>query len=377
MRDTYVKNMIVDAHVLPTITGKTTMVAGGFDPLHEGHIAYFQAAAQLGLPVLVSVDNDMYITRKHPLVLSHEQRGHILNELRSITYVYLNPGSTADALRNVKPKVFVKGVDWKNGLPQEEVDVCKELGIEIQFVDTIRNSSTQLIRRLTGTEFEDQALAKFEDFVLCQTMPRVDRYDAEYFQGDWRNQDRYDLESRRKIEGRHPEVIKEVFQPKRVIDLGCGPGFLMHLLKEVGIDADGLDISPSSPVMAPPGVRDRIQIGSIVDADLPDQAYDLVICREVLEHLPVIDVHRAVQNMCRMSSRFVYVTTRFHPAPATLLDVTNEFHVDPTHMTLMNKNFLRLMFVLAGFRRREDLEEQMDWMNKHRVLVYERARDSK
>ena len=32
-----------------------------------------------------------------------------------------------------------------------------------------------------------------------------------------------------------------------------------------------------------------------------------------------------------------------------------------------------MLFVLEGFRRRADLEEQMDWGDKNRVLVYERA----
>ena len=38
----------------------------------------------------------------------------------------------------------------------------------------------------------------------------------------------------------------------------------------------------------------------------------------------------------------------------------------------MNMDMLRLMFVLQGFRRRSDLETRMDWMNKGRVLVYEK-----
>jgi hypothetical protein len=32
------------------------------------------------------------------------------------------------------------------------------------------------------------------------------------------------------------------------------------------------------------------------------------------------------------------------------------------------------MFVLEGFRRREDLENRIDWMGKGRVLVYEKQR---
>ena len=76
--------------------------------------------------------------------------------------------------------------------------------------------------------------------------------------------------------------------------------------------------------------------------------------------------------MVRMTTKFIYVTTRFHPHPASLLDFTTQFDVDPTHITLMTKELLRCLFILEGFRSRPDLEERMDWAGKHRVLVYER-----
>jgi len=124
--------------------------------------------------------------------------------------------------------------------------------------------------------------------------------------------------------------------------------------------------------MAPPEVRDRIMVGDVSDRRLPDNAYDLVICREVFEHLTVLQVREAVRNICRVSAKFAYVTTRFHPNPSTLLDVTTQFDVDPSHITLLNKDLLRLFFVLEGFRQRTDLEERIDWMGKGRVLVYEK-----
>ena len=49
------------------------------------------------------------------------------------------------------------------------------------------------------------------------------------------------------------------------------------------------------------------------------------------------------------------------------------FEVDPSHITLLNKDMLRLMFVLEGCRSRPDLEARMDWGNKGRVLVLEKA----
>jgi SAM-dependent methyltransferase len=161
---------------------------------------------------------------------------------------------------------------------------------------------------------------------------------------------------------------------QRVLDVGCGPGALLHLLEEVGIVADGVDFSASARALAPSGVRERIRTAAVTDPDLPGDAYDLVICREVFEHLTVLELREAVRNICRVSSRFTYVTTRFHPRPRTLLDVATQFDVDPTHITLLDKNLLRLLFVLEGYRCRPDLEERVDWMGKGRVLVYEKQR---
>jgi SAM-dependent methyltransferase len=218
-------------------------------------------------------------------------------------------------------------------------------------------------------------IADFEQRVLDQKPVGSAHYDSDYWVGDWRAAgNNYTLETRRAIEARNPHLIKEVFAPTKVLDLGCGPGALMHLLWELGVDVEGIDYAESSLALATPEVRDRIVIGDVADPALkPASAYDLVICREVLEHLTVLQVRRAVANMVRLTSRFVYVTTRFHPNPASLLDFNTSDDLDPSHITLLNKDMLRLMFVLEGCRSRPDLEQRMDWGNKGRVLVLEKV----
>jgi SAM-dependent methyltransferase len=218
-------------------------------------------------------------------------------------------------------------------------------------------------------------ITEFEQAILEQQPVASGHYDAEYFTGDWRAEgNNYSLETRRAIEARNPFLIKEVFQPRRVLDLGCGPGALMHLLWELGVDVEGIDFAESSRALATPEVRDRITVGQVTDPAIkPANAYDLVICREVMEHLTVLQVKQTVTNLARLTSKFIYVTTRFHPSPASLLDFTTQFDVDPSHITLLNKDMLRLMFVLEGCRSRPDLEQRMDWGHKGRVLVLEKV----
>lgn len=224
-----------------------------------------------------------------------------------------------------------------------------------------------------GRDLESM-VERFSEAVFAQRNVEAEHYDDEYFASDWREGDnKYDLETRRRIEDRNPALIKEVFEPAKVLDLGCGPGFLMELLRELDVEVDGIDYSPASRTLAPEGVRDRIIVGEVTEPHVPEQSYDLVISREVFEHLTVLQVRQAVHQLCAASSRFVYVTTRFHPEPADLLDFTTQFDVDPSHITLLTKEFLRCLIVLEGFKRRPDLEERMDWGGKNRVLVHERV----
>jgi SAM-dependent methyltransferase len=213
----------------------------------------------------------------------------------------------------------------------------------------------------------------FEEAVFAQQPAPPEAYDDEYFASDWREgHNKYDLDTRRRIEARNPQLIQEVFAPQRVFDVGCGPGFLMKFLDELGIETHGVDFSPESITLAPEGIGDRIAIGETTDAHVEPRSYDLVLCREVMEHLTVLQVRETVRQICAASSRYAYVTTRFHPDPESLLDFTTQFEVDPTHITLLAKDFLRVLFVLEGFKRRPDLEDRMDWGGKNRVLVYER-----
>jgi bifunctional ADP-heptose synthase (sugar kinase/adenylyltransferase) len=137
--------MIVPTHGLEDLRGVVTMVDGGFDPLHDGHVAYFAAAAELGHPVLCNVSGDEYVSTKHPPLLAEDKRARVIDSIRHIAYVHVSHTTTADVLRDLRPKVYAKGADWRDRLPSAEVAICSELGIEIAYLDTVTDSSTRLL----------------------------------------------------------------------------------------------------------------------------------------------------------------------------------------------------------------------------------------
>ena len=136
---------------LPIYRGAVSMVDGAFDPLHAGHIAYFQAAARLGTPLLCNIASDRYVQTKHPVLLPERQRLTVIDALRYITVTHLNQHDTETVLEQLRPVAYIKGLNWEGRLPIGQVELCGRLGIRIVYLDTVSESSSRLLRQLGPT----------------------------------------------------------------------------------------------------------------------------------------------------------------------------------------------------------------------------------
>ena len=141
--------MLLTTDQLPQYRQQLAMVDGSFDPIHDGHIGYFKAASEFGVPLLCNVAPDSWTVTKHPVFLEQEQRGIVLDAIRHISYVHLANIATVEVLRMPKPKFYIKGNDWvaRGGVPQAEADACKENGIEIVYLETVTNSSSKILKQ--------------------------------------------------------------------------------------------------------------------------------------------------------------------------------------------------------------------------------------
>lgn len=137
--------MIVGFDELPRYRRAVAMVDGAFDPLHAGHIEYFRQARELGLPVLCNVASDRYVRTKHEPLLDEAQRAVVIDAIRFIEFTHVNHRDTEAILRQLEPAYYVKGRDWEGRLPGEQIRICRELGIEIRYLDTVVDSSTKIL----------------------------------------------------------------------------------------------------------------------------------------------------------------------------------------------------------------------------------------
>jgi cytidyltransferase-like protein len=356
---------------LSRLTGHA-LVDGAFDPLHAGHIAYLSNAAwvaQAPLVATIASDDDARAKGREPF-LPASDRAAVVDALSSVAYTHEKDRPLEEIIEALRPTAYIKGKDWEGRLPPEQIDACAQYGIRIIYIDTVTDSSAKRLQAWAIAD-ADRQLDALETYIGQQTITPTERFDAEYFQGRWRGDGHaYTLDSRRKAEGRHPKIIKELWQGSTVLDVGCGPGFLVQMLRELGMDAGGIDPSAEAVALSP--VVGRVVRG--LASQMPPKIAHVVICREVLEHLTVQQVHAMVFELFRLARTAVYITTRFHPSPRSVFDVTDEREVDPTHQTLLTQPFLRSLCVLAGGRRRRDWETVLDHQHKGRVLAYEVVR---
>ena len=137
--------MILSFDELSGLRGQVAMVDGAFDPLHQGHIEYFRAASELGAPLLCNVASDRYVSTKHRPLLSEAQRAIVIDAIRYVSYTHIYQIDTETVLRQLRPRFYVKGSDWRDRLPAEQIAICLEHNIEIVYLDTVLDSSSRLL----------------------------------------------------------------------------------------------------------------------------------------------------------------------------------------------------------------------------------------
>ncbi len=99
------------------------------------------------------------------------------------------------------------------------------------------------------------------------------------------------------------------FRLSSALDVGCATGFLVEVLRERGIDAEGCDLSEYAVGHASPGAAGHIRVASLFSGlPWPEGHFELVTVLETLEHLPPNRVPTAISELRRMCGGYLYAT---------------------------------------------------------------------
>jgi cytidyltransferase-like protein len=132
---------------------KVSVVSGGFDPLHVGHIELFEKAKSISDELFVILNTDNFLIQKKgkPFMPFYERK-KIIESLRVVDGVIScrdEDQTVCETLRYIKKIyrsehiMFCNGGDRTSGENTPEHKICKELGIESVYGlgDKIQSSS--------------------------------------------------------------------------------------------------------------------------------------------------------------------------------------------------------------------------------------------
>ena len=133
--------------------------------------------------------------------------------------------------------------------------------------------------------------------------------------------------------------IKHHFDFNTCVDYGCAKGFLVHALRIIGCNAFGEDISEYAISHCHPGVKEYVSLPN-------ENKYDLLICKDVLEHVQATDIPGVLQNFKRKSSQFFFAV----PLGDNDRFRIREYEVDITHVTKKDEEWWIDMFQSQGLK---------------------------
>lgn len=91
------------------------------------------------------------------------------------------------------------------------------------------------------------------------------------------------------------DALVELLRGHSVLDVGCGMGEYVHVLRRAGIEAAGVDGNPDTPYLT----RWQCCVADLVEPWPASWPYwETVLCLEVLEHIPHTLEEIAVHNVC-------------------------------------------------------------------------------
>ena len=121
-------------------------VSGYFDPLHVGHVEFFQLAKDLGSKLIVIVNNNHQAEMKKGSVFMDEKdRMEIVAALRHVDEVFLSidkDNSVCKSLEFIKPNIFANGGDRSlDEIPETAIMEKYNIKMVDGLGDKIRSSS--------------------------------------------------------------------------------------------------------------------------------------------------------------------------------------------------------------------------------------------
>ncbi len=149
---------------------KISLVSGGFDPIHSGHIQYFEAAKKQSEFLIVALNSDEWLSKKKGKpFMSFEERRTIIENLKMVDMVIDfdddEVGSATNAILKVKNLYPKDEIIFCNGGDRNESNITEMKIPNVKFLFSVggsnKKNSSSLILKDWNTNFKKRVWGSY------------------------------------------------------------------------------------------------------------------------------------------------------------------------------------------------------------------------
>ena len=151
------------------------------------------------------------------------------------------------------------------------------------------------------------------------------------------------------------ESIELFHNSKNILEIGCGKGYFLQLLKENGIGGYGIELNEDFVIYCQRMGLDVQKVDALTHLSaLEDKSIDGVFMGQVVEHLH-IDVMFPILKLCYKKLQYGSYIVIVTPNILNMVVSTNLFYMDPTHVNHVHPEVIKFLLRSCGFR---DIQER-------------------
>ena len=239
---------------------------------------------------------------------------------------------------------YVDPIFWKQR--EFNASVVRILNETTKKVDEFENRIDSLKKALERVNLIEEQLKNLSEkfSVLDSEKSYPNEYEEYYYLFEEKHRGSRDL-----IKERFRRYLKYFEGCKNVLDIGCGRGEFLELLREIGVSARGIDINEDMVKYCQSRGLDVVKADAIEYLEsLEDKSLDGIFIAQVVEHLEPRYLVELLK-LCYRKLKFGYYIVVESVNPLSLASLMN-FYVDLTHKRPIHPETMKFLLEYIGFR---------------------------
>ncbi len=293
---------------------------------------------------------------------------NLVENVRNINIQLAGYQNLVENVRNINMQLenyqgLVENVRNANALLERQQSLTEDARTDLESIAVnIRNNNCKLEQLDSAVDMHGVKIARLqkntnlhaEPLSAAKTEPvSISSGNEKTMEDSYDGMDYFDFENhfrgpREQIKQSQKIYLEYFIGRHHVLDLGCGRGEFLELLKENGIGGFGVDLYQEFVDLCLEKQLAAVQ-GDAIAVLEHETEVDGIFAGQLVEHLPLQQIIRLTETAYKIMKQGSYLVLET-PNPMSLSIYTNSFYIDPSHNRPVHPLTMKYLLEKAGFR---------------------------